>query len=289
MNAKPTKSRRNVHPDQLTIHSDFNFRDHATCPAHKADLVCALRNSRQAFDPIVVWETETETGKTELILLDGQYRLAAYQVANWQGEIPVIVWTGIDRRRALSEALRANSKRTLGLTQEERLNAAWRLVREAVSPRYKIREISAAADVSGRTVDHMRARFKAMRERKEIITGFWRRDMRPQGPDTANGLEMTEAQRTEGIIDLCKALRDAFDRRKHPDKPILREEQAIWEAIGMALGEPQLKAMVEHLLCEEENEWLEAAGTKTTIDWLQREPFDGTDEGEEDHDHEPNF
>lgn len=246
---------------QITTSDDFWFRAGGVDPAHKADLASTIRNTRRALDPVLLWQPNTDKPET-LILLDGGHRIAAYLAAKWQGEIPALILVGVDRRAALGAALKANSKRTLGLTQAERMDAAWRLVREPVTPRFKVREIAFLADVAVRTVKYMRSRFRMMHEEKIEITGSWARDRHtlPESDDEAGGLD--EIERRAEIEKLAADIRDLMDRRKHPERAILRESEAVYEAVQVALGEQAMKAMLAYLLGgddDEADEWLAMA------------------------------
>ncbi|PYF13155.1 hypothetical protein C8J30_101542 [Rhodobacter viridis] len=253
--AKPGSVATSVSLDQITESAEFSFRSGGTDGVHAADLASTIRNTGGALDPVLLWQTQADEIGAEgvLILLDGAHRLAAYRSVQWSQPIPAIILIGMGRREALGAALKANSKRTRGLSQVERMDAAWRLVREPEKPRYKVREIAAWADVAGSTVDNMRARFKVMHEEGIEITGSWAWDRRTRVPGAEDEVwQLSEAQRNAEIDKLAGDLRDLLDRRKNPDRLILREEQAIWEAICVALGENTIKHMFGYLLGSEE-------------------------------------
>jgi len=250
--------------DQIIESVDFRFRDGGIDAIHKADLASTIRNTCAGLDPVLLWQPQAGENGAEcgLVLLDGAHRLAAYRAAQWSQPIPAIVLLGADRRAALGAALKANSKRQLGMSQAERMDAAWRLVREPVTPRFKVREIAFLADVAGSTVDNMRARFRLMHEEGIEITGSWARDRRTRdyGEEGAFG-QMPDARRNAEISKLAVDIRDLIDRRKHPERAILRDSYAVWEAVGEAFGENAMKHMLEYLLGgeDEADEWLEAA------------------------------
>lgn len=282
--AKPDSVTMDVTLDQIAESADFKFRADGIDATHKADLASTIRNTGAPLDPVLLWRAGPgEIGAAgKLILLDGAHRLAAYRAVKWSQPIPAVILVGTDRRDALGAALRANSKRTMGLSQAERMDAAWRLVREPVQRRYKVREIAAWADVARATVDNMRARFRVMHEEGIEITGSWARDRRTRDEANDGGLgQMTDAQRKVEIGKLAGDIRELLDRRKHPERPILREQQAVWEAIGEALGDNALKQMLDYLLggAEEANEWLA----------LARSSGDEAAEDAEDDDPDPQF
>lgn len=282
--ASPGSVTMGVTLDQIAESADFKFRADGIDAPHKADLASTIRNTGAPLDPVLLWQAAAgEIGSSgKLILLDGAHRIAAYRAVKWSQPIPSVVLVGTDRRDALGAALRANSKRIRGLSQAERMDAAWRLVREPVPRRYKVREIAAWADVARATVDNMRARFRVMHEEGIEITGSWARDRRTRDDADGDVLgQMTDAQRKAEIDKLAAELRDLFDRRKHRERSILCDEQAIWEAIGEALGDNALKHMLDYLLGgeDEASEWL----------GLARSGFDEAAEPAEDEDPEPQF
>lgn len=222
-----THTRRTVCIDQIMIDGYYQFRPIDT--QHADALAVTIRQTEQPLDPVIVWQTEEG-----MILLDGAHRLTAYKSARWEGEIPAIVYTGIDQRRALGIAIKANSKRSLQMSREDCLNAAWRLVREPVQPRYKAKEITVLTGIGRRTVDNMRARLKTIDP--DAITGSWRRDLKDHHTDTSFGM-MTPDQRDAGVRSFGLSLRDFCDRRKHKDIPILRDGDAVCEAVIFAFGD----------------------------------------------------
>ncbi|MCA0272204.1 MAG: hypothetical protein LCH69_09080 [Proteobacteria bacterium] len=251
--------------DGITQDDDFWFRWGGIDAAHKADLASTIRNTGKALDPVLLWQPEAGG---RLILLDGAHRLAAYRAVKWLGEIPTMVLVGADRRTALGAALKANSKRALGLSQAERMDAAWRLVRELVVPRFKVREIVAAADVSMRTVKYMRDRFRVMHEEGIEITGQWSRDRTSaEWTDDPAGT-MTEALRKAEVEKLAADIRELFDRRKHPERLILMDGDAVEEAIFEALGDKRIKRMFGYYFGDpdEANEWLDHVRDGNSVD-----------------------
>lgn len=250
--------------DQITTGGgDFAFRTEGLNEGHKADLAGTIRNTGKALDPVLLWHPPDAPKDAKLVLLDGLHRIMAYRAVGWIDGIPALILVGADRRAALGAALKASGKRVLGLTQSERLDAAWRLVREPVTPRFKVREIATLADVAGRTVDNMRARFRVMQEEEIEITGYWWRDRRSRDSEEV-GAAMTDTQRRAEIEKLAADIRDLLDRRKHPERAVLRESEAVWEAIQVALGERTMKDMLAWLHGGDEagaDEWLLAAAT----------------------------
>lgn len=256
---------RSVRLDQIAHDDAFCFRRGGIDTTHQADLASTIRNTERPLDPLLLWQPDDDQ-PDHLVLLDGAHRYAAYTVVGWAYTVPATVLVGADRRTAIGRALQANSKRVLGLSQSERMDAAWRLVRESVSPRFKVKEIARLADVGGRTVDKMRARWRTMHEEGLEITGFWARDQHSRS-DVGEALNrMTDAMRAAEIERLAADFRDLTDRRKHPERAILFDSFAIWEAFELAYGEKAVKGMFSYLMGDgrEADEWLEFASAEAS-------------------------
>lgn len=248
----PTASRV-VPLDRIITSKDFRFRPLDL--VHKADLAAIIKATGRPLDPITLWRNRGGEDGAAWIVLDGAHRLAAYRAAGWPHSIPALVVV-CDRREALGVALRANSKLVLSMSLAERLDAAWRLVREQVEPRFKVREIAEWANVSGRTVDTMRARFRDMGARKVAITGEWDRDKRDvRMPSDEDGDYLTEEQIDAEVDQLAAEFRDLVDYRKHPGRAILRDAEAVERALVRALGERRLKAMIAYHFDLDVDEW----------------------------------
>lgn len=251
--------RLSVPLDTLTTHPDFIFREWYLTP-HLRDLRQVLSiNPRKAFDPLLVWKDPADE---KLCVVDGHYRAQAYREAG-QGnrKVPVVVFEGT-REEAVLAALRANAKATLPLNSQERLDAAWRLVRapqSASGPRYSKPLIADASGVSERLVGYMRARWKDVQAQGsaaiEALTGQWFRD---RGTATPKGdyEALSDAQRDQQIEALSKQMRDLTDRRKRgTEMPILGDQHAVYEAVSRAYGDGWIKGLFEFILGEEAAVW----------------------------------
>lgn len=256
--------------DGITKSRDFWFRHGGLDQRHKADLASTVLNNGRALDPVLLWQPIGEPEGGKLILLDGWHRLAAYRAAKWTGDIPALILTG-DRRAALLAALGSNSRFVLPMTRDERMDAAWRLVREPVEPRFKVREVAAFSGVGRRTVDQMRKRWAEMKTADTAPTGEWWQDRRdrPQGDEELD--DMTDAQRRAEVEKLAGDIRDLIDRRKHPERLILRDGDAVNDAICEALGAQRLRHLIEYV-GEDDDEWLALAQDRS----------DGDDHGDDD-------
>lgn len=90
-------------------------------------------------------------GYAKFYVVDGHHRLEAYRLAKWRREIPVVYFEeGLEAAQA--EAWRLNYKNKLPMTQRDKLEAAWRLVK--VGGRTQI-EISDWTTISVRTISTM--------------------------------------------------------------------------------------------------------------------------------------
>jgi ParB-like chromosome segregation protein Spo0J len=99
-------------------------------------------------------------GKTHYVI-DGHHRLAAYDTAGWKAAIPAKVFFGT-LREAERVALRSNSRDKLPISQRDKFNAAWRLVKQEYEGD-SIRTIAQDANVSTSTVDNMRATLRTLK------------------------------------------------------------------------------------------------------------------------------
>lgn len=231
--------------DRITKSRDFWFRHGGLDQHHKADLAKTILNSGKPLDPVLLW-LATGEDSTKLILLDGWHRLAAYKAAKWSDAVPAIVLTG-DRRAALLAALGGNSRFVLPMTKDERMDAAWRLVREPVEPRFKVREVANLSGVGKRTVDQMRKRWAEMAAASMTPTGEWWRDRRDTPEWEGDPADMfTDEERAKEVTALAKDIRDLLDRRKHPERRILLDSGAVDDAICEALGSYRMRLLADY-------------------------------------------
>lgn len=120
---------------------------------HVRRLTKALERQDGFFDPLLLFAIDGHR-----IVLDGHCRLRAYLRADLEPstEVPVLYF-----RETFSEALTRpaleNSKAKLGLTQEERLESAWKLVLfDEERGNYSLRNVAEATGVGKSTVGNMR-------------------------------------------------------------------------------------------------------------------------------------
>lgn len=134
-------------------------RDALRSNAHITTLVSVLRSTAKPFEPLLVFPAG---GKC--FVIDGHHRLAAYEVAGWDEPVPVEVFTG-DLDSARMAALQCNCKDKLPMTKDDKLEAAWRLVKEegGVS-KQQVVELGLA---SNGTVGNMRAKWREIKDERD--------------------------------------------------------------------------------------------------------------------------
>lgn len=241
-----TRERRYLLPRDITQDANFQFRHTGLDKGHVRGLLQTLR-ATGGLDPILVWaETEdtegTPTGR--LVLLDGHHRLSAYATAGGKRKgLPAIVLKG-SREEAMLEAVRANSRESLPLTKNERMDAAWRLVR-LPGKRLTVPAIAGASGVAPRSVDNMRKRWVLMLAEAKEPTGHWWRDRQDAPPEMKDRPEMTDKEREATISQLATVLREALDKMPW------RDESIAAEALERAFGTRKLRTMAEYLFSGE--------------------------------------
>lgn len=172
----------------------FQFRVASHKPWQKNDhirkLVRALARQEGLFDPILLIAVAGQR-----IVLDGHCRLAAYREAELPPSTPVPVsYFQGEFSDALLRPAGENSKAKLPLTQEEQLEAAWRLVCfDEDRGRYSLRQIARETGAGKSTVANMRDALKDDHELdfdprrktwKEVKRGRQeQRDVDPEWPE----------------------------------------------------------------------------------------------------------
>ena len=208
---------------------EFSARRDALDPAHVADLTAALTDG-QPLDPVDVWRSGRK-----LFVVDGFHRIAAYREAKWLDPVPVRVHAG-PRLVAWRLAVEDNAKSRLVLTQTERADWAWKLVRAEQAAKAKAKigtralnaderalvvltkpQIAAMTGVSERLAGDMRAAWAQFDAREDdlcgpgtrALTGSWQNDRRTiLGEDMTTWTdEQQEAWRQERQDRLCREYR----------------------------------------------------------------------------------
>jgi ParB-like nuclease domain len=99
------------------------FQPREEFEGHTKDLMDALKRNG-ALDPILVgW-----TGK-RAVLIEGHHRHAAYERSGYKPKPVAVEWFVGSVNEAVSASMALNSKFKLNMTTQDKLNAAWRLIR----------------------------------------------------------------------------------------------------------------------------------------------------------------
>lgn len=206
---KPTK--RLVYLKDISCRPEvFQFR-HVEADEYHVGILAEVPLSGNALDPIAVW---SNPATAELIVIDGHHRYAAYRQAEWSRKVPVLVYScSLDDARLL--ALKENSKTRLTLTQQERSDAAWRLVCHGPET-YSKRVTAQVTGVSERTVATMRKTYRALKEIYEggvLLPSCWADALREaQGRDCGERREYTEEEREAMIEEKARELDDKIGK-----------------------------------------------------------------------------
>lgn len=248
---------------QITLDPAFRHREGPDSETHLSSLRKSLRNTGK-LDPVLVWQEIDESGNNtgRHVLLDGHYRLGAYRAEQFKGRtkgkgIPALLLK-CSRVEAHLAALSANSKDTLPLTMQERLNAAWELVRTFRNKISKPR-LAKASGVAERTIANMRQQLRKFDEAKESPDGNWLIDRR--FPEKNDFTPPTDEARKHMVETLTQALRAALNEMRTNDVEI------IGDAIQAALGPRQFALVADYLGAGDADD---DGGTG----WMMKDEFD---------------
>lgn len=122
---------------------------------HIQTLANAIRNTGEPLAPILVFPVGDV-----FYVIDGHHRLAAYDTARWQKQIPATVFEGT-LESATDEARRRNIRDKLPMSRNDKREAAWTLVKRV--PRLTRELISSETTVSCSSIDGMRKVLKALK------------------------------------------------------------------------------------------------------------------------------
>ncbi len=140
---------------------------------HILEMARAVNETEEPLAPILVLPLGDW-----FYVVDGHHRLAAYLTAKWKGGIPARLFKGT-LEDAWREALLRNVKNKLPMTKRDKINAAWRIVKNG-DPRDSIAVTMRLSGVSKGTVDNMRRVWKRLNEEKkapldELVALSWGR------------------------------------------------------------------------------------------------------------------
>jgi ParB-like nuclease domain len=125
---------------------------------HVGSLVRALQDTREPFDPLLVFPV-----RDRVYVIDGHHRLAAYRAVEWSRQVPVKLFTGTLENAQL-EALKRNVKDKLPMNRDEKAEAAWRLVKTGKHREPQIRE---ATTIGRSNIYIMKTVLRRLQEKKQ--------------------------------------------------------------------------------------------------------------------------
>lgn len=180
-------------PREIGFDDSLNVRTTGIDETHVRTLRNLYRNG-VTVDPITVRKVvsnDAPEALPEFVLVDGMHRLVAFEEAfpGTNEGIPCIIIEG-DQKEAFMAALMANRKVSRCLTAMERVNAAWKIVREF--PEVSKKETVEASGVSRTTVGTMRARWRELEDAgRTEVSGNWMsdRDAQPWQPEEMSAEE----------------------------------------------------------------------------------------------------
>lgn len=218
--------------------AEFQFRHQELDDQHVRDLARVAKQGTE-LDPMTAWEDPDSGG---LVIVDGHHRFAAYTSQRWDKAVPVRVHR-CSKPEALALALEENQKARLKFSQEERLDAAWRLVC-TVDYDDSVRGIAEKTSVSKRTVAKMRSTKRELEslDPDEPLPGGWKDAL-----GELKGIEgrmLTEDEREEMIRAQAKQLDGKIG--KTLGDAAKRQVEATAEVVASRLGRQGLAYLIEH-------------------------------------------
>jgi len=202
-NPQPARKKARLAPSQIAISDAFNVRRLFIDRDHVRSLEAAIR-SKAPVPPILVWKDGRRTDD-KLVLLDGRHRIEAYARVAPGMPMQALIFEG-DLRDAVKTANVAHSKVKLSLTQSERMDMAWRMVR-LDGANYTRGEVRASCAVGLRSVTNMNTRWKEMTEQGVEPSGRWSVDQRERPSDrTQNGPQARPEDYSESVKQDARAI-----------------------------------------------------------------------------------
>lgn len=228
---------RRVKLDELHLDTDnFQFRHLPFLDGHVDDLVEAIKRVKY-LDPLTVWE-RPEDGC--LVVLEGHHRFEAYKRSGKVQALPVVVHRcSFDDAQLL--ALRDNTKVRQPMTNDEKMDAAWRLTAKDMQKdegeyTYTRRQLVEATGVSRATLTKMRNVMQTLKRMDEDAPASWgAAQMLARGVDA----EWTEEDR-EAWDDTHRAkLKEAI--APHMAYLLRKRPNLIIEAVEDVMGQQLFK------------------------------------------------
>ncbi|MEW2912328.1 ParB N-terminal domain-containing protein [Leisingera sp. JC11] len=201
--------------------------------AHAEALVHVLSRG-ETLDPLTAWVDD----RGQLIVVDGHHRLEAYRRANWTKGVPVVIHSGPEEN-AQFLAMSDNGKQRLQMTQEEKSNWAWRMVRDY--PELTAKRI-AEGPVSLRQVRNMRSTMRRLEQAGEALPDTWGMAM---VMDKGNAGEWDEAQREERRVAMRAKLLEQI--RAHLSLAAQRDPDMALEVVEEVMGRSRFEIAADAL------------------------------------------
>lgn len=177
------------------------------------DMARALRDGKK-LPPIVVFPIGTT-----FYVMDGHHRLAAYDTAG-KNKVPAKAFLGT-LEKAERFALRSNSRDKIPMAKADKLESAWRLVRQDKEID-TIASIADDASIAESTVSNMRAALRKLRELEvpedEILELSWNSARsRAQGVQEQAALEDWREAEAQKLVDALQGAKLIGRLTKNPD------------------------------------------------------------------------
>ena len=188
---------RNIHVADKVFQWRIREDNLAADVAHIRELARTIKDKRKPLDPLLV----TAIGQ-RFYVVDGHHRLEAYRLAKWGKEIPVSYFEG-GLKEAQAEAWRLNYKNKLPMTHRDKLEAAWRLVKEGGRTQA---EISDWTTISVRTISTMMGVLKEHGDKAQDKRWSSARSLQWDGKELQAGEDYVERKAREWAKQIFKNL-----------------------------------------------------------------------------------
>lgn len=217
-----TVARRDIHIAENVFQWRGNAeRDQWDRENHIYTLAKAISGYEKPLDRLLVFPV-----RTNLYVIDGHHRLAAYDTAGWTKGIPVEVFAGT-LTEARVRALWCNVKDKLAMTTQAKSDAAWRITKENLGG-LTAPQVVQLTSVSKRQVYAMRSVWKELNEREGLtdenrtrlprLTWKQARDMRDgKQPETRDfDYDDWQQQKAKEVVALIRKNNVAVGLLKDP-------------------------------------------------------------------------
>lgn len=230
--SKPQKA--NVPLKKLELDPDlFQHRCVKLDNAH-VEALAQVVSKGDRLDPLTVWENL----KGQLVVLDGHHRAEAYQRAGWRKKVPVIIHQCSEEAAQLL-TMSDNGKQRLQMTQQEKSNWAWTMVKDY--PDLTAKEI-AAGPTSLRQVKLMRATKRRLEGADVCLPDTWGMALML---DKGDGGEWDDAQRDEARRQRMAKLKETI--RTPLAMAAQRDPDATLEVVKEIMGDNGFEGALDWL------------------------------------------